>query len=145
VVRSLRSLCPAATGARSNLAACVRRLRGTASAFVASDFLGPSDLRPDLAALREHCVLLHALETHDARELTLTGPGPVELFDVETEATLTTEVDPSVATAARAAHAEHLARLQRFASRTGIAFTAWDVALPWQRVLIDHLVRARTA
>jgi uncharacterized protein (DUF58 family) len=145
VVRGLRSLRPADTGARSNLAACVRRLFGTASAFVISDFLGPSDLRPDLAALRERCVLLHALQTHDARELQLTGPGPVELYDVETAETVTSETGPSVEAVARTAHEEHVLRLQRFSSRTGIAFSTWDVALPWQRVLIDHLVRARTA
>jgi uncharacterized protein (DUF58 family) len=145
VVRGLRGLRPAETGARSNLAACVRRLLGTASAFVVSDFLGPSELRPDLAALRQRCVLLHALQTHDTRELRLTGPGPVELYDVETAATVNSETDPSVEALARTAHAERVARLRRFSSRMGIAFSAWDVALPWQRVLIDHLVHARTA
>jgi uncharacterized protein (DUF58 family) len=145
VIRGLRALRPAPTDARSNLAACVRRLFGTASAFVLSDFLGPSDLRPDLAALRDRCVLLHALQTHDARELRLTGPGPVELYDVETGETATTQTDAAVESAARAAHAEFVTRLRRFSVRSGIAFSSWDVALPWQRVLIDHLVRARTA
>ncbi len=145
IVRSLRALRPAARGARSNLAACVRRLFGTASAFVISDFLGPADLRPGLAALRERCVLLHALQTHDPRELRLAGPGPVELHDVETGASLTSETGPTVELAARTAQAEQVRRLRRFAASSGIAFSAWDVTQPWQRVLIDHLVRARAA
>jgi len=143
VARSLRALRPAGTGARSNLAACVRRLSGTASAFVLSDFLGPSDLRPDLAALRERCVQLHALHTHDARELRLAGPGPVELYDVETGETAVSEADPAAEAAARAAQAEHVLRLRRYSARSGIAFSSWDVAQPWQHVLVDHLVRAR--
>lgn len=145
VVRTLRSLHPAVNGARSNLASCVRRLRGTASAFVVSDFLGPSDLRPDLAALRERCVLLHALQTCDSNELRLPGQGPIELYDVETGATLNSETGATVESAARSAHDEQVKRLQRFATRSGIAFTTWDVARPWQRVLLDHLVRARSA
>jgi uncharacterized protein (DUF58 family) len=120
-------------------------LLGTASAFVVSDFLGPSDLRPDLAALREHCVLLHALQTHDPRELRLPGQGPIELIDVESGDTINSETGSSVEAAARSAHTEHVKRLQRFAARSGIAFTSWDVALPWPRVLVDHLVRARSA
>ncbi len=145
VVRALRELQPAEHGARSNLASCVRRLIGTASAFVVSDFLGPSDLRPDMAALRERCVLLHALQTHDPRELRLTGQEPVELYDVETGETANSETGPSVESAARSAHTDRVKRLQRFAARSAIAFTSWDVTLPWQRVLVDHLVRARSA
>lgn len=144
VVRTLRSLRPVEGGAHSNLAACVRRLFGTASAFVTSDFLGPSDLRPGLAALRERCVLLHALQTFDPDELALAGPGPVELFDVESGETMTAGTDPSASAAARTAHADQVRRLQSFCSRTGIAFSSWDVTRPWQRMLVDHLVRART-
>ena len=145
VVRGLRAIRPGPTGSRSNLAACVRRLLGTASAFVVSDFLGPSDLRPDLAALRERCVLLHALQTHEPREFSLPGPGPIELFDVETGQSLTSQADPAAESVARIAHDEHVQRLERFAALSGIAYSCWDVAVPWQRVLLDHLVHARSA
>jgi uncharacterized protein (DUF58 family) len=145
IVRCLQQLRPSPLDAGSNLAACARRLAGTASAFVTSDFLGPSDLRPGLAALRQRCVLLHALEVHDAREFVLPGTGPLELLDVETGATLVAESDAAAALTAREAHAEHVLRLRRFAGLSAIAFTACDVAQPWQRVLLDHLVRARAA
>ena len=144
VVRGLRAIRPDPTGSRSNLAACVRRLFGTASAFVVSDFLGPSDLRPGLAALRERCVLLHALQTHDPQEFSLPGPGPIELVDVETGQNLTSQADPAAESVARMAHDEHVLRLRRFAALSGIAYSCWDVVVPWQRVLLDHLVHART-
>jgi hypothetical protein len=67
------------------------------------------------------------------------------LQDVETGESLTSEADDVAQTVARAAMADHATRLRRFSSRSGIAFTSWDVALPWQRVLLDHLVRARAA
>ena len=100
IVRSLQRLQPSPDGATSNLAACARRLRGTASALVVSDFLGPSDLRPGLAALRQRCVLLHAIEVHDERQLELPGPGPIELRDVETGATLVCDADAATVAAA---------------------------------------------
>lgn len=145
VARVLRALAPATHGATSNLAACARRLRGTVSGFVVSDFLGPADLRPDLAALRERCVLLHALLVHDPRELQLDGPGPVELYDVETGRSIACDPGATAAQTASAAHAAVLRRLRRFAALSGLAFSAWDVARPWQRALIDHLAGARTA
>jgi hypothetical protein len=100
---------------------------------------------PDLAALRERCVLLHALQTHEPREFSLPGPGPIELFDVETGQSLTSQADAAVVSAARIAHDEHVRRLRRFTALSGIAYSCWDVAVPWQRVLLDHLVHARTA
>lgn len=145
VVRTLLALRPAESAAHSNLAACARRLRGTASGFVVSDFLGPADLRPSLAALRERCVQLHALEVHASADLQLPGPGPFELYDVESGATANCSGRSAAESAARAAHAALLLRLQRFSTRSGIAFTAWDVAEPWQRVLVDHLLRAHAA
>jgi uncharacterized protein (DUF58 family) len=145
VMRTLLALRPAESSARSNLAACARRLHGTASGFVVSDFLGPADLRPALAALRDRCVQLHALELHAAQDLRLPGPGPFELEDVETGMTAHSGSRAPAEAAAQAAHAERLVRLRRFTARSGTAFTAWDVALPWQRVLVDHLLRAHTA
>jgi uncharacterized protein (DUF58 family) len=145
IARTLRGLAPAAQGGRSHLAACVRRLRGTASAFVVSDFHGAAELRPDLAALRERCVLLHALLVHDPRELQLDGPGPVELYDVETGEQVTSETGAQAAALAEAAHAARVQRLRRFAARSDIAFGDWDVTRSWQRALIEHLAGARGA
>ena len=145
IARTLRGLHPAPRGARSNLAACARRIRGTASGFVISDFLGPADLRPGLAALRERCVRLHALLVEDPRELRLAGDGLRELVDVESGATLSCEADSLSAEHASQAQAELRQRLRRFATLGGIAFDAWDVAVPWQRALIGHLAGARAA
>lgn len=143
IARLLRGLRPVAEGARTHLAACAKRIRSTASCFVVSDFLGPTELRPDLAALRERSVLLHALLVHDAAELRLDGASPVELYDVETGATVTCDTGSAAEAAARHARALMLQRLQHFAVRSSIAFSAWDVARPWQRALIDHLAQAR--
>jgi uncharacterized protein (DUF58 family) len=144
IVRSLQRVKPSPEGAASNLAACARRLAGTASALVVSDFLGPSDLLPGLAALRQRCVLLHAIEVNDERRFELPAPGPLELRDVESGATLVCDADTAAVAAARKAHEDHLLRLQRFARRTAVAFTTWDIAQAWQSMLLDHLVRART-
>lgn len=145
IARVLRTLAPAARGATSNLAACARRIRGTASGFVVSDFLGTADLRPDLAALRERCVQLHGLLVHDPRGLRLDGPDPVELYDVETGQSAACDPGEAATRAAGTAHAAMLQRLRRFAALSGLAFSTWDVAQPWQRALIDHLAGARTA
>jgi uncharacterized protein (DUF58 family) len=145
IARTLQRLRPAARGTRSNVAACARRIRGTASGFVISDFLGPADLRPGLAALRERCIRLHALLVEDPREWRLPGDGPVELVDVETGATLACTSGALATDRAREAQADLRLRLHRFASRGGIAFDAWDVAVPWQRALIGHLAGSRAA
>jgi uncharacterized protein (DUF58 family) len=36
------------------------------------------------------------------------------------------------------------ARLRSFCARSGIAFTDWDVAQPWQHTLLRHLIQARS-
>jgi len=143
IARVLRGLRPAPEGARTHLAASATRIRSTASCFVVSDFLGAGELRTDLAVLRERSVLLHALQVHHANELRLEGASPVELHDVETGAVVTSSTGEPAAAAAAAAFRLMLQRLERFAARSGIAFSAWDVAQPWQRALIDHLARAR--
>jgi uncharacterized protein (DUF58 family) len=145
IARVLQRLRPPARGAHSNLAACARRIRGTASGFVISDFLGPADLRPGLAALRERCARLHALLVEDPREWQLPAGGPLELVDVESGRTLACAGDALATDRARATQAELRQRLQRFATRAGIAFDAWDVAIPWQRALIGHLAGSRAA
>jgi hypothetical protein len=88
-------------------------------------------------------VLLHAIEVHDEHRFELPGPGPLELRDVETGATLVCDADPTALACARKAQADHVSRLQRFASRSAVAFTTWDIAQAWQSMLLDHLVRAR--
>ena len=35
-------------------------------------------------------------------------------------------------------------RLRSFCAHSGIAFTDWDVAHPWQHALLRHLVQARS-
>jgi hypothetical protein len=89
-------------------------------------------------------VLLHAIEVHDEQRFELPEPGPLELRDVETGATLVCDADAASLSAARRAQQDHLSRLRLFASRTATAFTTWDVARAWQPMLLDHLVRART-
>lgn len=144
IARVLRGLRPAPEGGRTHLAACARRIRSTASCFVVSDLLGPDELRADLAVLRERSVLLHVLQVNRAAELQLDGTStPVELYDVETGASVTSAAGEPAAAAAALAFQRMLQRLQRFAARSGIAFSTWDVARPWQRALIDHLARAR--
>lgn len=145
VVRTLLALQPRESAAHSNLAACVSRIRGAASGFVVSDFLGPEDLRPALAALRERCVQLHALAVHADDDTRLPGPGPLELYDVETGATASAGGGAMAEQSARAAQAARLQGLQRYCARSGVACTGWDVALQWQRVLVEHLLRARAA
>jgi uncharacterized protein (DUF58 family) len=145
IARVLRAVRPVPEGARTHLAACAKRIRGTASCFVVSDFLGPGELRADLAMLRERSVQLHALLVHDATALRVEGPAPVELYDVETGAVVTSSTGEAAAAAAARTFQLMLQRLRRFAARSGIAFSAWDVAQPWQRALIDHLARARGA
>jgi len=110
-----------------------------------SDFQGPAELRPDLAALRERCVLLHALLVHDPGELRLDGAGPVELYDVESGDQMTSATGAQAAALAEAAHAARVQRLRRFAVRSDIAFGDWDATRPWQRALIEHLAGARGA
>ncbi len=89
-------------------------------------------------------MLLHAIEVHDERSFELPGSGPLELRDVESGAMLVCDADAAAMATARRAHRDHLLRLQRFASRTAIAFTTWDIEQAWQSMLLDHLVRART-
>ncbi len=59
--------------------------------------------------------------------------------------TLSCEADSLSAEHASQAQAELRQRLRRFATLGGIAFDAWDVAVPWQRALIGHLAGARAA
>jgi hypothetical protein len=140
----LGSLWPSATGERGDLGACVRRLRGSASVFVVSDFLAEDEMRRDLAAVLERCTSLHAVQVGHDSETQLPVAGEVDLVDVETGARLSARADAQASAAATAARAEMTRRLRTFCHRSGIAYTAWDVRAPWQQTLIGHLIQARS-
>lgn len=144
VVRLVAALQPAPSGQRSDLGACARRLHGAASVFIISDFLGAAEMRRDLAAILERCTSLHALQVTQAAELALATDGAVDLVDVETGVRMPAHADPDADAAAAAERAAMTQRLRRFCHRSGIAFTDWDVAIPWQQTLVRHLVRARS-
>jgi len=144
VVRTLGALRPVATGEPSDLGACGRRLHGDSAVVVFSDFLADDEMRGGLAALLERSSSLHALQIADPADATLPATGEVELVDVETGARITALADGRAAALAVEERAELARRLRAFCQRSGIAFTAWDVARPWQQTLIEHLARARS-
>jgi uncharacterized protein (DUF58 family) len=145
IVRALAPLSPPPVGEPGELAACASRLRGDASAIVFSDFLGPEEMRRDLAVLLERCASLHAVQVEHPDDTRLDGAGDLQLYDVESGATLDVAATPELAGAALHERAAMTRRLRSFSARSGIAFSSWDVRAPWQRVLVDHLVRARDA
>ena len=144
VVRLLGTLRPVRAGERSDLGACARRLHGATSAFVISDFLAEDEMRRDLRAVLERCASLHALQVADSAETGLPVSGDVDLVDVETGARMPALADERAAALAAGARAAMTQRLRSFCTRSGIAFTDWDVAQPWQQTLVRHLVQARS-
>ena len=144
IARRLSALQPAPAGARSSLGVCAPHLQGTASVFTVSDFLADDEMRRDLSALRQRCSTLHALQLSHAGETRLPAGAELDLVDIETGARLQVHADAPAAARASAERAAMTTRLRGFCSRSGIAFSDWDVALPWQRALLSHLVRARS-
>jgi uncharacterized protein (DUF58 family) len=144
IVRLLRALRPARAGARSDLGACARRLHGAASVFAISDFLAEDEMRRDLSAVLERCASLHALQVTHSAETSLPASGDVDLVDVETGARMPARSDERATASAASERAAMTDRLRSFCTRSGIAFTDWDVAQPWQQTLVRHLVRARS-
>lgn len=144
VVRTLGALRPATTGEPSELGACGRRLHGDSAVVVFSDFLADDAMRRDLMALLERSASLHALQVADPADATLAASGEVDLVDVESGARITATVDARAALLAAEEQTELTRRLRAFCQRSGIAYTAWDVARPWQQTLIEHLARARS-
>jgi uncharacterized protein (DUF58 family) len=144
VVRTLRAVVPHEAGAGSDLGACASRLRGAASVFAISDFLGEGEMRRDLAALLQRCASLHALQVTDPAELEVPALGHVDLVDVETGVRISTYVDDRAIVDARDRRGAMTRTLRSFCTRTGIAFTDWNVGEPWQQTLIGHLARARS-
>lgn len=145
IVRMLRQLQPAAAGEGSDLGACARRIHGAASVFAISDFLAADEMRRDLGEVLQRCTSLHALQVTDAGETRLPETGDVDLVDVETGARVPARADEVSTASADSERAAMTGRLQLYCRRSGIAFTAWDVALPWQPALIRHLVQAQSA
>lgn len=143
VARTLGGLRPVATGEPSDLGACGRRLHGDTALVIFSDFLADDELRGDLAALLERSTTLHALQVSDPADATLPAGGELDLVDVESGARITALVDARATTLAADERVALTLRLRAFCQRSGIAYTSWDVARPWQETLIEHLARAR--
>jgi uncharacterized protein (DUF58 family) len=144
IARLLAGLQPARAGERSDLGVCARHLHGAASVFAVSDFLADDEMRRDLSALSQRCTALHALQATDAAETRLRVTGDFDLVDVETGARMQTRAGEGANALATGERAAMTGRLRGFCARNGIAFTAWDVAQPWQRALVRHLVQARS-
>lgn len=143
IARTLTELQPAARGERSALGGCARHLHGATSVFAISDFLAADEMRDELAALRQHCAELHALQLAGAVETRLAAAGEFDLVDVETGARLPARVDAAEQVQAARARAAMTARLRAYCLRSGIAFSNWDVVQAWQHALVRHLVQAR--
>ena len=140
----LATLQPAPRSERSELGVCVRHLHGAASVFAISDFLADDEMRRDLAAILQRCTALHLVQVSDRAETRLALAEDVDLEDVETG-----ERMPWLASAQAAALAERerdamTARLRSFCRRSSVAFSEWEVTRPWQQVLLQHLVQARS-
>lgn len=145
IVRTLRELRPAPAGQGSDLGACARRMHGAASVFAVGDFLPADQMCRGLGEILQRCTSLHALQVTDASETDLSTTGEVELVDVETGATIPAHADSATTAAAERERAEMTRRLRIYCRRSGIAFTTWDAARPWQPALIHHLLQARSA
>ena len=144
LARVLAALQPAPQGEGSELGVCARHLRGAASVFAISDFLAADEMRSDLAALRQRCATLHALQVSSGEETALRLAGELDLVDVENGASLHTPGGERAAALALAERRAMTARLRGFCARSGVAFTDWDIARPWQHTLLAHLVQARS-
>ncbi len=154
IARLLQGLRPAAGGEGSEPGVCARHLHGAASVFTISDFLAAGEMRRDLGVLQQRCGALHAVQLRDAADTRLAlagsgaganaGAGEVELFDVETGAHLAAQASAGASEHAAAARAAMTQRLRGHCARSGVAFTDWDIAQPWQQALLQHLLRARS-
>lgn len=144
LVRLLTTLQPAALGERSELGVCAPHLKGAASVFALSDFLADDEMCRDLGALVQRCTSLHAVQLSDAAETRLQAVGEFDLVDVETGARAPVHAGEQAHAQATAERAAMTARLRSYCARSGVAFTDWDIATPWQHALLQHLVRARS-
>jgi uncharacterized protein (DUF58 family) len=143
IVRLLGALQPAPAGEVSGLGACARHLHGAVSVFALSDFLADGEMCRDLGALLQHCVALHAVQLNDPADVWLEPGGELDLVDVETGARLQALASEQASQQAGGERAAMTARLRSFCARSGVAFSDWDIAQPWQHALLTHLVRAQ--
>jgi uncharacterized protein (DUF58 family) len=144
IARLLAALEPERAGERSALGVCARHLHGAASVFTISDFLADDEMCGDLGALLQRCTALHALQVTDSAETELRETGDFDLVDVETGLRMQTRAGVYANAAAAGERAAMSDRVRGFCARSGIAFTDWDVAHPWQHTLLRHLVRAQS-
>jgi uncharacterized protein (DUF58 family) len=143
VARTLGALHPVRTGEPSDLGACGRRLRGDSALVIFSDFLADDAMRGGLAALLERSTTVHALQVADPADAEVPAGGEMDLVDIETGERITALIDARTATLAADERVALTRRLRAFCHHSGIAYTSWDVAHPWQQTLIEHLARAR--
>jgi len=143
IARLLARLQAAPAGEQSALGACARHLHGAGSVFALSDCLASDEMRRDLGALLQRCTALHLVQVNDAADTAPPLTGEFDLVDVETGAQLPALAGAQAKAAATAERAAMTARLRRFCSRSGVAFTDWDIAQAWQHTLLRHLVQAR--
>jgi uncharacterized protein (DUF58 family) len=144
IARLLTALQPAQAGERSELGVCARHVHGAASVFAISDFLADDEMRRNLGAIAQRCTALHLMQVSDAAETQLRVAGDFDLVDVETGVRMQTRASPQANTLAASERAAMTARLRGFCARSGVVFTDWDIANPWQHTLLQHLVRARS-
>jgi uncharacterized protein (DUF58 family) len=143
IVRVLTALQPALAGERSELGVCARHLHGATTVFTISDFLAADEMCRDLSALLQRCTALHALQVSDPAETRLQAVGEFDLVDVETAERMQARAGERAHALAGAERAAMTARLRTFCARSGVAYTDWDIARPWQQTLVVHLAQAR--
>jgi len=144
VARLLATLQPVHAGERSELGVCARHLHGATSVFALSDFLADDEMRRDLGAILQRCTALHVMQVTDPAETQLSERGEFELEDVETGARMPMHATEHANVLAAGERAAMTTRLRGFCARSGVAFTDWDIAQPWQHTLLRHLVQARS-
>jgi uncharacterized protein (DUF58 family) len=145
IARQLATLRPAPKGERSELGVCVRHLHGAASVLAISDFLADDEMRRDLAAILQRCTALHLMQVSDREETRLlSSTEDVDLEDVETAERMSWHASEHAGELAARERDAMTARLRSFCRRSSVAFSEWDITQPWQQVLLQHLVRARS-
>ncbi len=143
IARLLTTQQPPAAAEGSELGACAAYLHGAASVFALSDFLADDEMCRGLSALLQRCASLHAVQLRQAAETRLQLAGEFDLVDVETGARAQVHSGAAADALASAERAAMTARLRSYCARSGVAFSDWDIATPWQHMLLRHLVRAR--
>ena len=144
IARLLGALQPVPQGDASALGACAPHLHGASSVFALSDFLANDGMCRDLTALLQRCTALHAVQLSHQAETRLGAVGEFDLVDVETGARMQAQASERANALAVGERAAMTARLRGFCARSGVAFTDWDIATPWQHALVGHLVRVRS-